>query len=202
MKTENEVKIKICGLSRPEDVDYVNEALPDFCGFVINVPGSIRNTTPDQVRLLTEKLSESIIPVGVFRNEPIDTVAGLLREGTIRMAQLHGNEDEEYIKRLKSMGDFTVIRAFNQKNLDAAGISSADYVLLDHGAGGTGEAFDWTLIKNMNRPFFLAGGIGPDNVREAIAQVHPWAVDMSSKVETAGKKDREKILEAVRAVRM
>lgn len=197
----NRTKIKICGLSRMEDIAYVNEAMPDFCGFIINVPKSIRNVTPQQVRRLREGLSPDIIPVGVFRNEPIENVVSLLADGTIAMAQLHGSEDERYIRELKSRGDFTVIKAFNEQAFAQAKASSADYILLDHAAGGTGETFDWALAGSIGRPFFLAGGIGPDNIAEALEKVHPWAIDISSKVETDGKKDREKILAAVRCVR-
>ncbi len=198
---DTKTKIKICGLSRPEDIAYVNEALPDFCGFIIDVPKSIRNTTPGQVRSLRKLLRPEIVPVGVFRNAPVETVAELLRDGTIAAAQLHGSEDEDYIYRLKAMGDYTVIKAFREETLGQARDSSADYILLDHGSGGTGQTFDWSLAERISRPYFLAGGIGPDNIRRAIERLHPWAVDLSSSVETEGKKDREKILAAVRAVR-
>ena len=172
---KKKIRIKICGLSRAEDIAYVNEAMPDYCGFVINVPKSRRNTVPDQVRALVQKLSPAIIPVGVFRDEVIDTVEELLQDGTIRIAQLHGHEDESYIRELKSRGDYTVIRAFNETSFDQAGRSSADYVLLDHAAGGTGETFDWSLARKVKRPFFLAGGIGPENLEEALTCVQPWA---------------------------
>ncbi|MCD7763736.1 MAG: phosphoribosylanthranilate isomerase [Lachnospiraceae bacterium] len=227
----NLVKIKLCGLSRPVDIDYVNEAKPDYCGFIINVPKSIRNTTPDQVRALREKLSPDIIPVGVFRNEPVETVAGLLLDGTISVAQLHGSEDEAYIQQLRSFGDFTIFKAFRALAVeqradsgenavssantagehgnsdvlaawaDMVNKSSADMVLLDNGGGGTGKTFEWALTDLITRPFLLAGGIGPDNITEALDRLHPWGVDMSSSVETDGKKDREKMLQAVAKVR-
>lgn len=201
MSGKAEVKIKICGLTRPEDIAYVNEARPDYCGFVIGVPKSHRNTTPRQVRELSRRLEPEIIPVGVFRDAPFAMVKGLLEDGTIRAAQLHGHEEESYIRELKACGDFAVIRAFNENTLNEAGKSCADLILLDHAAGGTGSTFDWSLAAEVNRPFFLAGGIGPENLKEALRTVHPWGVDMSSKVETDGKKDRQKILEAVRIVR-
>ncbi|MCD8075891.1 MAG: phosphoribosylanthranilate isomerase [Lachnospiraceae bacterium] len=248
----NPVKIKLCGLSRPVDIDSVNEARPDYCGFIINVPKSIRNTTPDQVRALRKNLFPQIIPVGVFRNEPVETVAELLLDGTIGVAQLHGNEDEDYIRRLRTYGTFFIIQAFRVpvpeessgirtrspenpfqiRNAAGPGIgespcqgkaafeptdrsaenafsgwadrvnqSSADLVLLDNGGGGTGKTFEWTLANQIQRPFLLAGGIGPENITEALDQLHPWGVDMSSSVETDGKKDREKMLAAVSRVR-
>ncbi len=201
MDGRQKVKIKLCGMSRPEDVLCVNEARPDFCGFVINVPKSIRNVSPGQLRELLKLLDPEIVPVGVFRDEPLESVASFLEEGVIRMAQIHGHEDENYIRELKSRGDFTVIRAFNERTFGEAEGSCADYVLLDHGEGGTGESFDWTMTDSIRRPFFLAGGIGPENIEEALRQVRPWAVDMSSGLETDGKKDPKKILAAMQAVR-
>jgi phosphoribosylanthranilate isomerase len=200
MKKEK-TKIKICGLSRPEDIAFVNEAHPDFCGFIINVPKSIRNTTPDQVRALRELLYPDIVPVGVFRNAPPEVVIDLLQDGTIKAAQLHGNEEEAYLGQLRTAGDWTIIQAFNEKSIARARESSADYILLDHGSGGTGQTFDWSLASGMERPWFLAGGLGADNVLQAIEALHPWAVDVSSGVETDGRKDREKILRLVELVR-
>lgn len=197
------VKIKICGLSRPEDIAYVNEAKPDYAGFIINVPKSIRNVTPERARELISLLDPDIIPVGVFRNNPLEEILELSGAGVFRIVQLHGREgeDENFIRRLKAETGLPVIRAFNEKKMDQAANSCADFILLDHAAGGTGETFDWTLTEKIQRPFFLAGGLGPDNIAEAIRKVRPWAVDLSSKVETDGRKDREKILAAVRAVR-
>lgn len=206
--TENNssTKIKICGLTRMEDISYVNEAKPDYVGFVIGVPKSVRNTTPEQVRALRKNLHPSIVPVGVFRDAPVELVTELLLDGTIGAAQLHGHEDEAYIRELKARtGKYclraVIIKAFNELTLAEAKRSSADLILLDHAAGGTGETFDWKLAGQIQRPFFLAGGIGPDNLKRAIEQVKPWGVDMSSRVETDGKKDREKILQAVETVR-
>ena len=195
------VKIKICGLTRPEDVDYVNEARPDFCGFVINVPKSIRNNSPQNVKMLLKGLSPDIIPVAVFRNEEACKVADICLELGLKYIQLHGKEDEDYIGYLRGRGDFTIIKAFNEKNMDQAMDSSADMILLDNGDGGTGECFSWEKSRQIGRPFFLAGGLGRDNLEEAILTVKPWAVDLSSKLETQGRKDREKILETVQIVR-
>ena len=95
-------KIKICGLFRPCDVDYVNEARPDWCGFIVNFPKSHRNRTPDQVRTLRARLDPAVIPVGVFVDRPVGEVAGLLNDGTITVAQLHGHEDEDYLAALRA----------------------------------------------------------------------------------------------------
>ena len=199
------IKIKVCGLSRIEDIDYVNEALPDFCGFVVEVPSSRRNVTADVLRGLRERLSERICPVGVFVNARPELAAGLLNEGVIDMAQLHGQEDEAYIRRLREMTDKPLIKAFSVRSvsdLQAAEKSSADMVLLDHGKGGTGKTFDWELLDRWSgRPYFLAGGLTVGNIPEAVERYRPYAVDMSSSVESGGRKDREKILAAVAAVR-
>ncbi|MEQ2370298.1 phosphoribosylanthranilate isomerase [Blautia sp. CLA-JM-H16] len=197
-------RIKICGLTRPEDIQAVNEAKPDFCGFIVEFPKSRRNVTVDQLRKLREKLDENILPAGVFVNAPVELPAQLLNEGTIALAQLHGQEDEEYITRLKGMTDQLLIKAFSiktEEDVEQALRSGADYILLDQGAGGTGETFDWNLVPSIKRPWFLAGGLGCDNLESAIHLLHPWAVDLSSSVETDGHKDPDKILKAVQAVR-
>ena len=194
LKHGSRTRIKICGLTRPEDIQAVNEAKPDFAGFIVEFPKSRRNVTVDQLKALREKLDESILPVGVFVNAPVELPAQLLNEGTIALAQLHGQEDENYIRQLKTMTDQLLIKAFSVK-------SEADYILLDQGAGGTGETFDWSLVPSIKRPWFLAGGLGCENLESAIHLLHPWAVDLSSSVETDGHKDPDKIIEAVYAVR-
>ena len=204
LKHGSRTRIKICGLTRPEDIQAVNEAKPDFCGFIVEFPKSRRNVTVDQLRKLREKLDENILPAGVFVNAPVELPAQLLNEGTIALAQLHGQEDEEYITRLKGMTDQLLIKAFSiktEEDVEQALRSGADYILLDQGAGGTGETFDWNLVPSIKRPWFLAGGLGCDNLESAIHLLHPWAVDLSSSVETDGHKDPDKILKAVQAVR-
>lgn len=184
-------------------MDYVNEARPDFIGFVINFPKSRRSVTPAQAQKLRERLDAGIVPVGVFVNEDVKTVAELLNSGVIDMAQLHGQEDEAYIRELRRLSEKKVSQAFtvrDARDLAGAAASSADYILLDNGTG-TGKAFDWSLIRDIRRPWFLAGGLTPENLADACARLEPWAVDLSSGVETDGHKDREKILAAVAAVR-
>lgn len=205
------VRIKICGLSRPEDIEYVNEALPDYCGFIIQVPASRRNVTAEQLRRIRERLSDRILSVGVFVNSDPALPEALLKDGVIDIAQLHGQENERYVKQLREKTGKTVIKAFPvaaQGDLERAFSSCADMVLLDHGKGGTGETFDWAVLekyraggKEPEKPFFLAGGLGPDNISEAVRRCRPFGVDLSSAVETDGKKDREKIMAAVAAVR-
>lgn len=197
-------KIKLCGMTREEDIEAVNEAKPDFCGFVIEVEKSRRNVTEARARRLIAGLAPGIIPVGVFVNAPEELPARLLMDGTLGFAQLHGQEGEAYIRSLQEKTGKPVIRAFSVRTAEdvkRAAKSSADYVLLDQGSGGTGRSFDWSLIQKLDRPFFLAGGLGTENLEQAVREIRPWAVDLSSSLETEGKKDRKRILEAVALVR-
>ena len=197
-------KIKICGLRRPEDIAYVNEAKPDFAGFIIDVPKSRRNVPREKVRELTALLSPEILPVGVFVNAPMETILSLVTDGTLKAVQLHGQESQSYLDELKKQVAVPLIRAFSirsPEDLTEAEKSPADFVLLDNGAGGTGETFDWSLLSSFDRPFFLAGGLRLENITEAVSRFHPYALDLSSGVETDGYKDKEKIIAAVAAVR-
>lgn len=197
-------KIKICGLRRREDILAVNEVRPDYCGFIIEFPKSFRSVTADKVRELVKDLSPEIKGVGVFVNAPVKFISGLLNDGTLALAQLHGQEDEAYIRELKKLTDKPIIKAFSVKtseDIEKALQSPADYILLDQGSGGTGMTFDWSLIPKIERPFFLAGGIGAENLEQAIREIRPYAVDLSSSVEIDKWKDPEKIRNVVDIVR-
>ena len=197
-------KIKICGLFRPCDVDYVNEARPDWCGFIVNFPKSHRNRTPDQVRTLRARLDPAVIPVGVFVDRPVGEVAGLLNDGTITVAQLHGHEDEDYLAALRALAPgrelWKAFKIRSEDDLAAAAASTADQILLDNGYG-TGQTFDWSLAGGVKRSFLLAGGLTPENIPDAVARLHPMGLDLSSGVETDRETDRTKILAAVAAAR-
>lgn len=196
-------KIKLCGLSRPADIDYVNQVKPDYCGFIVNFPKSRRNVTPEQVRALTARLSGDIIPVGVFVDESVETVAGLLEDGTIAVAQLHGHEDEAYLAALRKLTAKPIWQAFQIRSaadLERAKSSTANLVLLDSGQG-SGVTLDWSILADFPRPYVLAGGLTAENIPAAVQQVKPYAVDLSSGVETEGYKDYEKMLAAVAAVK-
>lgn len=218
-------RIKICGLSRPEDIEYVNAAKPDYAGFVIDYPKSRRSITPDQLRELVKALDDDIIPVGVFVDAGEELAADLYNSGVIKIMQLHGNEDDEYIARLRKRigaGDSTnadtstgtggdgddvrIIKAFKvntPEDLEKAQSSTADMVLLDQGKG-EGCSFDWSIVREnrdkLQRPFFLAGGLDTGNLADAVELMHPWAVDMSSSLETDKVKDREKIDEIMKVM--
>ena len=195
-------KIKLCGLFRPCDIETANRLMPEFIGFVF-APRSRRYVSPETAAGLKEKLDGSINAVGVFVDERAENISALLENSTIDMAQLHGGEDEEYIDRLRKLTDKPIIKAFAVRtdiDIEKANKCGADYVLLDSGAG-TGTVFDWRLIENIERPFFLAGGLDPDNVCEAIKALNPYAVDVSSGIETDCLKDKNKMAAFVAAVR-
>lgn len=194
------VKIKLCGLSRAEDIAAVNRLLPDYIGFVF-AKKSRRYVSPERAAELKALLDPRITAVGVFVNEAPENIADLIESGIIDAAQLHGDEDEEYIKTLKRLTGKTLIQAFritDARDAGAAMSSSADLVLLDSGAG-TGSVFDWELIRTVNRRYFLAGGLNSRNVGEAIETLHPWAVDVSSGIETGGIKDAKKMADFISA---
>lgn len=195
-------KIKLCGLTRPEDIAAANALEPDFVGFVF-APKSRRYVTAEQAKALRNHLLPSIQAVGVFVDEEPERVAALLEAGIIDLAQLHGREDEGYLERLRALTEKPILQAFQIKtaeDLMRAQSSLADYILLDSGAG-TGTTFDWGLLTSVRRPYFLAGGLGPDNVAQAIRTLHPWGVDVSSGIETGGVKDFHKMAAFAAAVR-
>ena len=195
-------RIKLCGLTRPCDIEAANRLKPDYIGFVFAIK-SRRYVSPEQAEALKKQLSPEIRAVGVFVSEDPETVAGLLNRGIIDLAQLHGSEDEAYLTRLRDLTDRPLLQAFRiagEEDLHRAESSSADGILLDAGAGD-GAVFDWKLLKGWSRPYFLAGGLEPGNVREAIRMLQPWGVDVSSGIETDGKKDPEKMAAFVTAVR-
>ena len=197
-------RIKICGLSRPCDVAFVNEARPDWCGFIIDFPRSHRSVTPREALALRRQLAPGIVPVGVTVDQPVEAVAALLREGVVDVAQLHGTEDECYLAALRTLAPgHPLWKAFTLRtpdDLTAALASGADMILLDS-SKGTGQTFDWSLLRGVARPFLLAGGLTPENIPRAVREVHPYSVDLSSGVETDRRKDRDKILAAVAAAR-
>ena len=195
-------KIKLCGLSRKCDIEWVNALKPEYIGFVF-WSKSKRNVPPEKAKELKDLLSPDIKAVGVFVDEPIENVAELLNDNIIDIAQLHGGEDEEYIKKLRALSDKPIIKAFLLKSeIDAerAEKSTADYILVDSGTG-TGKSFDWELLKNISRPYFLAGGLCCENISQAITALDPYAVDVSSGIETNGCKDKNKMAAFVAAVR-
>lgn len=196
-------KIKLCGLSRLCDIQAANICKPDYIGFVF-APKSKRYINPQQAEVLKKELLPNILSVGVFVNDDITKISDLLNNGIIDIAQLHGNESNEYIKKLRTLTNKTIIKAFSIKSefdIISAQNSLADYVLLDTGNGGTGMVFNWEFTKNIKRPYFLAGGLNLENIKSAVETLNPYAVDVSSGIETDGFKDKEKMVEFVKIIR-
>ena len=202
-------KVKICGLFRDEDIAAANRVLPDYIGFVFAAK-SPRRVSFEKAKALKQLLDERIAAVGVFVNESVEAIAAALSSGIIDIAQLHGDEDAHFIEELKRRAGKPVIKAFMLDAMAAAGenatekrdaalralaeaeTSPADFVLLDSGRG-SGAAFDWQQVKGFSRPYFLAGGLNPENIAKALEELSPFAVDASSGVETAGFKDEAKM---------
>lgn len=195
-------KVKICGMRREEDISFANELRPDMVGFVFWKP-SKRYVSAEEASILRSKLDNGITPVGVFVDENPRVVADIANDGIVDIVQLHGAEDEEYIHGLRRLTGVPIIRTFcvkTERDLDEAASSSADMILLDNGKG-TGQTFDWTLIRDIGRDFILSGGLSVSNVSEAVRRFRPFAVDVSSAVETDGFKDRDKMERFIGTVR-
>lgn len=197
------MKIKLCGLTRPCDIEAVNELQPDYIGFVF-AKKSRRYVSPEKAEGLKAMLAPGIQAVGVFVNEEPERIVSLLEAGTIDVAQLHGQEGEREIRRLRELTDHPLIQAFRidtEQDVERANASTADYVLLDSGAGGTGTVFDWDLLQAIRRPYFLAGGLDTENLGTVKAKLNPYGIDVSSGIETDGYKDKEKMTAFVAAAR-
>ncbi len=199
-------KVKICGITRLEDIRAVNEIGSDYIGFVF--APSRRRVEFGRAAELKAALNRDTKAVGVFVNEPIENIAALVNKNTIDVVQLHGYEDEPYITRLKSLVGVPIIQAVRVRGSEQISFFSrmpSDYLLLDSYVrgerGGSGKSFNWSLIPPVKKPYFLAGGLDAGNVSEAILQVHPYCVDVSSGVETDGFKDSKKMAEFVNLVR-
>lgn len=205
------VKLKICGMRRSEDIGMANRYKPDYIGFVF--ADSPRKVSYGQAKELSSLLSDDIVPVGVFVNEHMKLIVDLFKDGIIEMAQLHGDEDEKYIRNLKDKSieetgkQIPVINAIEIKEgadyddeLLKWRDSASDYFILDSGKG-SGKTFDWSLIDKDSEFFknsiFLAGGLNSENLALAIGEFNPFAVDLSSSVETDGFKDEKKIKEII-----
>ena len=195
-------ELKICGLKRLEDIIAVNRHGADYAGFVF-FEKSKRYVDPYKANELISLLRADIKPVGVFMDEPLDNVVRIARITGVELVQLHGHESEEYVEYVKRTLDRPVIKAYKASEegaLEKAANSAADYVMIDSGAG-SGKKFDWSILKDFKRDYFLAGGLDPESVGEAIRMLEPFAVDVSSGVETDGIKDEKKIAEFIKAVR-
>lgn len=211
-------KIKLCGMMKPCDIEYANRVKPDFVGFIF--ANTRRKISAAQAKQFWEALDAEIPAVGVFVNEDISVITSLVQNGCIDMIQLHGEEDADYIRRLREVCDVPVIKAVKVQTVEQIRQAAAlpvDYLLLDtyrKGVlGGTGEAFDWELLREakiaagdtaegelFGKPYFLAGGLHAGNLREAAA-LGSYGLDVSSGIETDGSKDFTKMVEVMELVR-
>jgi len=196
-------KIKICGLTRLEDIQAVNKARPDYIGFVF--AKSRRQVHREQAAILKEALDHNIQAVGVFVNEDLEVIKTLAANNSIDIIQLHGDEDEEYITRLREAVSLPIIKAMRIKQKSDVNDTSADFALFDtydkNQYGGSGLSFNWELLQDYGADFFLAGGLNITNIEAAIKTVKPFCVDISSGVEIDGSKDQQKIIKIVEKIR-
>lgn len=195
-------KIKLCGIQRYEDIDVVNELLPDYIGFVF-AKKSKRFISYDMAKSLKIRLDKRVKAVGVFVNEDIENIIYLVRNDIIDLIQLHGDEDIDYISKLKKYVNIPVIKAFKIKSkadINTLYKEGSDFILLDAGAG-EGKTLDESILKDFKGDYFLAGGLSPDNISEKINTLHPFGVDVSSGIETDSKKDADKMRKFVKLVR-
>ena len=191
------MKIKICGLFRKEDIEFVNEANPDYIGFVISK--SRRQVTVNQASIFKKMLNQNIKAVGVFVNAPIQEIVSIVNQGIIDLIQLHGNEDQQYISQLKQKTNLPIIKAISIQDFSHH-YQDIDYYLFDASNAGSGRCFDWSLLPQIKKPFFLAGGINLTNIDDAL-KIACYGIDLSSGVETNGYKDSQKINKIVRRVK-
>ena len=198
------VKVKICGLRRPEDIEAANAAKPDYVGFIF-VEGTKRYVEPIQAAQFRKDLAGDIQTVGVFVNARIEKIVAICKAGIIDVIQLHGEEDATYIDQLKGQVDQEIIKSVAVGDDLVVAPNQADYLLFDSlspSRGGSGKIFDWQMVSAyQEKPFFLAGGLGVENIEAALKVVRPYAVDASSSLETDGVKDPVKMQEFVAKIR-
>lgn len=195
-------KLKLCGLMRKADAEAVNAVRPDLAGMILS-PGFRRSVTAETAAEIRRTLDRQIPAVGVFVNARIQEITAYASRCLIQLVQLHGDEDAAFIWQLRRVCTLPVIKACRIQSADdlqKAAQSDADLVLLDSGTG-TGQIFDWSLLKDFPRPYLLAGGLTPENAAAAIQALHPYGVDVSSGIETDGQKDPERIRKFAEIVR-
>lgn len=202
------MKIKMCGLRRPDDIIYANECLPDYIGFVF--AESRRKVSGREAKKLGEQLDPSIKKVGVFVNEPLRSLISISEEAGLDIIQLHGDEGEEYIKEVKHETGkelWKAVRVRMVKDIQEAQRLPADKLLLDsfseESYGGTGKVMDFAVLDqaDIRKPYFIAGGLTVENLPETLKKAEPYGIDISSGIETEGVKDREKMLKVIQCVR-
>lgn len=197
--------IKVCGLRRKEDIEYANDLKPDYIGFIF--ARSKRQITKDEAIELKDMLDEEVKTVGIFVNQDTDYVTDIANEVGLDVIQLHGDEDNIYIKKLRESLEqlkrkkeiWKAIRVKNKESLKDIDKLDVEGVLLDtyseQAYGGLGETFNWELVSDLktDKKLILAGGLDSENIKDAKEIVEPDIIDVSSGVETEGFKDYEKM---------
>lgn len=203
------MKIKFCGISRKEDVEFCNMLMPEFMGMILS-PGFRRSISAECASSLVKKKNPAIKAVGVFVDTPPDQIYQISGTAYLDVIQLHGNETAETVREVKKLTGLPVwkaVRVQKEQDIKQAELSGADALVLEGyvpgKVGGTGVTAKWELLSEVKPkvPFFLAGGLNPENICEAITVVKPGGVDFSSGIETDGVKDYNKMKEIVNIVR-
>ena len=195
-------KIKFCGIKPDSDLDYINQLAPDYIGMVF-VHKSKRVVTFEEAQKISQTLRPEITKVGVFVDAPESFIAKLVNHQIIQVIQLHGSENEATIRHYQQSLKIPVIKAFGIQTPDdvkKAIQSSADYLLFDYKVAGSGKTFDWRYIQEVKRDYFLAGGINSENLKDALS-LNPYAIDLSSAIETNGRKDNQKMTTIINIMR-
>jgi phosphoribosylanthranilate isomerase len=205
-------KVKICGITNRIEIGFLNKFLPDYAGFVF--AKSRRQVTPELASELGAALYDGIRKVGVFVNHEVKLAANIAEQAGLDVLQLHGDEDKDYIDELRTLLKPGVeiwkalrIDALHMPESGQLSRLDADRLLVDTyvagSSGGTGKCFDWGLVEKLGSilPVILAGGLNPENVKQAVRQASPYAVDTSSGVELEGIKNEQKLRAFMEAVR-
>ena len=197
-------KVKICGICHEVEIGIMNELVPDFVGFVF-VSKSRHFIAPEHASLLRSKLRPGIRSVGVFANHSLKSVAMCVEVAGLDMVQLHGDETGEYIAALREYIRCPIMKVYKvatPMDAEKALYSTADYVMLDGGNAGDGKTFDWAMLGNLRRKYFLSGGLTPENMNKALAVTpSPYALNVSSGVESKRTKDYRKVMKFILGVK-
>ena len=194
-------RVKICGINSPEDVEIVNELKPDYVSFAFYK--NKRQVTYEKARKLKQLLDKDIRVIGVFVDENTNVVASAANDDLLDVIEFHGNEGPGEIERIKAFTEKPIIQGFrirSRADVELALDSHADSILM-YSDSESGVPMDWKLLKNVTRPYFLAGGLNADNIEKAIKICHPFAVSVTTGVETDGIKDREKMAAFIKMAR-
>jgi phosphoribosylanthranilate isomerase len=207
-KSNSLVKIKICGLTRLEDIDAVNAAEPDYIGFVYNRRSRRKFVDLEKAKKFMTRLSKDIIPVGIFANAHFEDILHLALNNTLKVVQLQGNEDAAYIRELRdwlASLEINIIKAVSID--DFPNDLKPDYFLIESKGSSAKKTSDWNKLRTLrdsgaiNAPFFIGGDINEKNIKEALA-IEPYGIDISSGAETDGLKDAGKIARLTEEVRL